>query len=178
MRPKTLKRPTTLEMEVAVAYYFNPRQNLIVPNVSWGMFAHEVDLCVLTPANYATEVEIKISKADLIKDKEKRHQHKCDKIKYLYFAIPEHLEEEIEHIPERAGILMVKWNKPWGRSYGHNHLATGWWSCKRIREPQVHTRYKWTNQQRLDLLRLGAMRIWGLKTKLSKALTNASGRNS
>ncbi len=170
MRKKSV-RPKTLDMEVAVAYYFSPRLNLIVPNVSWGMFGHEVDLCVLSPAGYATEVEIKVDRADLIKDKEKRHGHRSTLIKYLYFAIPEHLEKDIEHIPERAGIIVVKWNAPWDDRIYSGRLIKGWWSCKKIREAKVNTKCKWTDKQRLDLLRLGAMRIWGLKTKLQKALS-------
>ena len=170
MRKKNVK-PKTLDMELAVSGYFGIRKNLIVPNVSWGMFGHEVDLCVLSPAGYATEVEIKVDRSDLIKDKEKRHGHRSEIIKYLYFAIPEHLKKDVEHIPERAGILTVKWNAPWdNRIYGGRY-AEGWWSCKKVREPKIQARHKWTDQQRLDLLRLGAMRIWGLKTKLSKALS-------
>lgn len=160
-------RPKTLDMEIAVSNYFNIRQNLIVPNVSWGMFSHEVDLCILSPAGYATEVEIKISRSDLIKDKEKKHDHRSTKIKYLYFAIPEHLEKDIEHIPERAGILIVRYSEP-RTLYGHVHL--GGFSCLKAREPQIYVKYKWADHERNSLMRLGAMRIWNLKTKLQKAL--------
>jgi hypothetical protein len=159
-------------MEVIVSNYFSPRRNLIVPNVSWGMFRHEVDLCVLSPAGYASEVEIKVSRSDLIKDKEKRHGHDEPMIKHLYFAIPEHLEKDIEHIPERAGILVVKWNKPWVL-YGTRKIE-GYWSCKKSREPRIQYNRKWTDHERNSLLRLGAMRIWNLKQKLQKALTMLS----
>jgi len=91
---------TTPEMEIALAEYFGIRQNLIVPNVSWGMDSHECDLFILTPAGYGWEVEIKVSKADLFKDKHKRHRHNSSKIKFLYFAIPEYLERYIDEIPE------------------------------------------------------------------------------
>jgi hypothetical protein len=155
-------------MEIAVSSYFSPRRNLIVPNVSWGMFSHEVDLCVLSPAGYATEVEIKVSRSDLIKDKEKRHGHDGIMIKHLYFAIPEHLEKDIEHIPERAGVLVVKWNEPW-KMYGSRAIE-GYWSCKKKRDAKLQYKRKWTDYERNNLLRLGAMRIWRLKEKLQKAL--------
>ena len=45
--------------------FFNYRANLIVPNISWGLGLHECDLLVLTSSGYATEIEIKVSKADL-----------------------------------------------------------------------------------------------------------------
>lgn len=166
-------KPKTLTMEVAVANYFSPRRNLIVPNVSWGMFRHEVDLCVLSPAGYATEVEIKVSRSDLIKDKEKRHGHDEPMIKYLYFAIPVHLEKDIEHIPDRAGVLTVRWNEPFNNRYT-GKMYGGWWSCKKIRGSKVNYNRKWTTSERDNLLRLGAMRIWGLKEKLQKALSTES----
>lgn len=164
-------KPKTLDMEVAVANYFSPRRNLIVPNVNWGMFAYETDLCVLSPAGYATEIEIKVSRSDLIKDKEKRHGHNDPMIKYLYFAIPEHLEKDIKHIPERAGILVVRWNEPF-KAYGYTstRMEASRWSCKKVRDPKIQYNRKWTDHERGSLLRLGAMRIWRLKEKLQKAL--------
>lgn len=145
---------TTLEMEIALADYFGIRQNLIVPNVSWGMGIHECDLFVLTQAGYGREVEIKISKSDLIKDKNKNHGHFSSKIKFLDFAIPDYLQEYIDEIPDRAGIIIVDSNKEWRR-------------CKRIRKPVLNSRYKYTDGERLQLAKLGTMRIWGLKKTIA-----------
>ena len=149
----------TIEMEITLAHYFNLRQNLIVPNVYWGMgFRHELDLLVLTQANYGYEIEIKISKKDLIQDTQKRHNHESNKIKYLYFAIPEKLESDIEHIPGRAGIIIVRDNfKPWQRG-----------KCKLLRKPVKNSDYKFTEIERLKLYRLMALRIWGLKEKINR----------
>ena len=148
---------TTPEMEIALSLYFGRRTNLIIPNVSWGMFNHECDLIVLTPAGYAWEVEIKISKADLIKDKLKRHGHRDHRIKYLYFAIPKYLEEYIEHIPERSGIVIVDEKRPY---YEHH-------PCRVIRKPSaISNPYKFTDRDRYKIARLGALRIWTLKNNI------------
>ena len=73
---------TTHKIEVALANHFNYRLNLIVPNISWGAFIwHECDLFIVSKAGYCTEIEIKISKSDLKKDFEKKHNHESDKIK-------------------------------------------------------------------------------------------------
>ena len=109
-KPKTDKLKT-IEMEVALANYFNVRQNIIVPNVSWGLGIHECDLLIVRASGYLIEVEIKISKADLIKDSKKEHKHIDKRIKELYFALPDYLENCIEYIPERAGILLVSKGK-------------------------------------------------------------------
>lgn len=148
---------TTAEMECQVATFFNWRVNLVVPNVSWGMGLHECDLLVCTKAGYLWEVEIKVSKSDLKKDAEKRHGHYNPNIKHLYFAIPNYLEDCIEHIPERAGIVTVAPKD-----------ERQWWRVKKIREPQTNPGAKpLTPEQRYTLARLGSMRIWGLKNKLS-----------
>jgi len=143
-----------LDIEIALAEYFNPRANLIVPNVSWGMFLHECDILVITKAGYAWEVEIKTNKYDLIKDKNKSHGHHSNKIKFLYFAIPDYLLQYQEHIPERAGIIVVKYDD---RRMHHPIY------CKRTRMPQANSKYKFTTEERYNVARLGAMRIWNLK---------------
>lgn len=145
----------TIDMELAVAGHLDPIRNLIIPNVSWGMFNHELDLLVLTKSGYVWEIEIKVSKADLIRDKEKRHGHydPWNRIRCLYFAIPEKLLLYKEHIPKRAGIIVVDnksvcciWRKP---------------------IPDAQAR-KFTIKEQFKIARLGAIRVWGLKRKLAK----------
>lgn len=146
----------TLEIEITLASWFGYRQNLIVPNVSWGLNIHECDLFIVSQAGYATEVEIKISKADLKKDADKPHKHQSDLIKNLYFAIPEKLEGCVEYIPERAGIIIVY------RLKHHDDLF-----CKVLRKPKPNkTARKLTDEERYIVARLGALRIWGLKSGL------------
>jgi len=151
---------TTPEMECALASWFNFRLNLIVPNVYWGFSynMHECDLLIVSRAGYCTEVEIKITRADLKADAKKAHGHKNVSIKYLYFAIPTYLDHCLEFVPERAGIILVKPYVP------------GDWSprCKRVREPQCQKgARKMTDKQRYKVARLGALRIWGLKRRLA-----------
>ena len=51
------------DIEIAIANHLNTNQNLIVPNISYGLgFHYELDLLVVTKSNYADEIEIKISK--------------------------------------------------------------------------------------------------------------------
>ena len=159
----------TIDMEIALSNYFNRRFNLIVPNVSWGMFNHECDLIIMTPAGYASEVEIKISKADLVRDKFKRHNHESHKIKYLYFAVPEFLKDVVEeHIPQRSGILIVK-------------KTNTWVGVRQIKKPTcISNPYKFTDRDRYQLARLGALRIWTLKQNIInlKRLQDATNKTS
>jgi hypothetical protein len=149
---------TTIEMEEAVARFFGYRQNIIVPNVSWGFHIHECDLLVLRKSGHLLEIEIKISKSDLKKDLEKRHEHVdyYDRVREFWFAVPEELLDSIDYIPERAGIIMVYMNE-WINEY----------CCKTVRDPKVNSKaVKLCENEQLMLARLGTMRIWGLKRKI------------
>lgn len=148
---------TSADIEIAVSHYFNIRANIIVPNVSWGLRLHECDLLVLTKNGYAYEVEIKVSRADLIKDASKPHNHDSKRISRLYFAIPAKLKDCVEFIPERAGILVCDHGEG---PYKHTI------HCRRLREAAKTYDYQWPEHERLALARLGAMRVWSLKLSI------------
>lgn len=160
---------TTLEMECAIAQWATPRRNLVVPNVSWGMNIHECDVLILSDAGYATEVEIKISKADLKKERTKRHGHHDyhNRIKRLFFAFPAalwpKLDDALDCVPERAGILLVT---PRGHAPGWGPL----WRVETQRDCVTNKAAgKFSDSERYKLARLGALRVWGLKKKLLQA---------
>lgn len=156
-KTKVVKKLKTLDMELALADYFDFRQSLIVPNISWGLHIHECDMLVLTKAGYAYEIEIKVSLSDLKNDAKKQHKHQSKLISKLYFAIPEHLEKNIEHIPDKAGIIIVK-----------KHPRNGRVFCVKLRESTITTKYKFDDAQRYQMARLGTMRIWSLKKSIKK----------
>lgn len=136
---------TTSEIEMAVAAHFGWRQHIIVPNISWGAKIHECDVFVLAKSGWATEVEIKISAADLKKDALKRHGHVSDKIKNLYFAIPKKLLKYWRHIPARAGVFVID-------QKGRVHC---------LRQPVKNaTARKLTEKEIANIARLGVMRYW------------------
>lgn len=143
---------TTAEMELVISRYFRPRVNIVVPNVSWGMnVRYECDLVVLNQTGYAHEVEIKISRNDLINDLKKKHHHDHHDFRSLWFAVPTHLLKYIEFIPRRAGILAVT-------SKRRVHV---------LAKPEInHAARKYTDADRYKLARLGYLRIWTLKQKI------------
>lgn len=144
-------------MELAIAEYFNVRQNLIVPNVSWGFGIHECDLFLVTKSGFCYEIEIKVTKSDLLVDAKKRHHHLSPKIRKLFFAIPEYLVDTIPRIPAAAGILVISIR-------GENLLK---FSCQQVRGALVNPcAVPLSAEQRFDIARLGALRIWTLKKKI------------
>lgn len=144
---------TASEIEIAIANWFGWRAHVMVPNISWGLFIYELDMVVLSASGYAYEIEIKVSKSDLIRDKEKWHRHRNIRIKRLWFAVPKKLEDHIEHIPKHAGIIVVSKAGIVNivRSPIDNKLAK-----------------KLTIDEQFQLARLGALRIWALKTRIKE----------
>lgn len=157
---KKSRRPfpkmTAVEIEVAVANSFGIRHNLVVPNVSWGLFNdnHEADLVVLHESGYADEIEIKVTASDIARDLHKRsHAHKergCRHIRRLFFAVPAWLADD-PNIPAAAGILAVS---PIGR-----RVVT-------VRTPAINRNaVKFDDDMRYKLARLGCLRIWTFKQR-------------
>ena len=157
---------TTLDIEIALMQHYNVRQNIIVPNVSWGMgLNHECDLLILRKSGLATEIEIKISKQDLLKDKQKPHKHFSQLISKLYFAVPEKLEEfALENIQKNAGLLVLKKRVSTYSNYEFEKIVPEIVKSSVINK----SAFKWSNEQRYNLARLGTMRILSLKKKLNK----------
>lgn len=142
---------TTDEIELAIAKYYEWKNLLAIPNISYGLNLHECDLLVLSKSGYATEIEIKISKSDLKADSHKFHQHKSNRIKYLYFAIPEKLENCISLIPERAGVIIVSPEE----------------QVRMIREAKVNNNIKkFTEEEISKFYRLGCLRMWKLRRNI------------
>ena len=157
-RPKLrlkFKKLTANHIELAVAHLYSWRENIIVPNVSWGLqgLGHEADMLIVNPQSlYTKEIEIKVSASDIMADLEKRHGHHSDLIKELYFAVPEALAGHCG-IPQRAGIIAVS-----------DDLK-----ARVVRRPEINRQAKPLNRHQLNkVLHLGVMRIWSLKTKLTE----------
>lgn len=164
-RRKKATTITTIEMEVGISNYFGYRQNIIVPNISWGFMNHEADLFILKKSGYATEVEIKQTKSDLLADFKKPHNHKdkLNRIQELYYAIPKSIYETCKDlIPKNAGILVCeKWFNDWTNKWCFN--------VQTKREPvKNRSARKLTDKERLKIAHLGTMRIWSLKKKIIK----------
>lgn len=167
MAKTKLKPLTTIEMEVAIANYFGFRKNIIVPNISWGLNVHECDMFIVNRTGYVTEIEIKRSKADLLNDFKKRHQHVDleNRISEFYFALPDDLLEKCyDLIPINAGIISCSKFINFKKEVVQASIRR---KCKKIKGAR-----KLTPEEKLKVASLGTMRIWSLKEKIIK-LQNA-----
>ena len=141
-----------LDIEFALARRLGPRMYTICPNVYWGLgFNHELDLCVLTKADWVWEIEIKTNVFDLKRDLDKYHHHASTRIRALFFAVPDTMKDKaLELCPERAGIWIVN----------QQH------QCTLIRKPKLNRdARKFTDAEKFKLIRLATMRLWDRKPR-------------
>ena len=135
---------------------FPYRRHLLVPKVYWGWgLDYEADLIAVSGNGYATEIEIKISRGDLVRDHLKaKHQHPDPRISRLYYAMPMPLAESaLELLPEEFGVIGVaKLNR---YDYG---------VCKILRKARKRPQaQKLSDQDIRRLMRLAAVKFWGLQ---------------
>lgn len=149
-----------MDIERAMAHHIGIRTHVIVPNVSWAMFDYELDLCSLDiHSMYATEVEIKISKSDLKADLKKPHHHHNPWMHYLYFAMPESMQDCIDLVPEHAGIYLVKESNKWGEP-----------EVLKAKQAVVNKEAKkWDDHKAFELARLASLRYWNTRGYLETA---------
>jgi hypothetical protein len=149
----------TLEMEIALATWWNYRSNLIIPRISWGFDIHECDLLIVSSIGYLTEIEIKVSKTDLKNDINKTHKHFDKRIRNFYFAVPMYLKEfALENIQENAGLIIVD----------ENARLKSYRKCIEVKKPIINKDAKKLSiEDQYKIARLGALKIWNLKKKIN-----------
>lgn len=168
-KPKTKRKVMSLiEMETSIMKMFNIRQNIIVPNISWGFNGiHEIDLFVMRKSGLAIEVEIKRSISDLKADFKKSHNHESSRITKMYYAVPkELLKKSIPLIPKDAGIIICYHVNDNPRNIARASI----YRKAKIRKDSR----KLTTGEQFKIARLGAMRILNLKNKIIKLQNNKS----
>lgn len=74
--------------------WWNKRQDVMIPNLSWGLLNHEADFVVVTKSGYLTEVEIKRSLSDLKADFKKDVFHKDERVYRFMYCLPISIREK------------------------------------------------------------------------------------
>ena len=170
---------TLYEIEVALAKYrdFDFRKNIIAFNVNgWSAtlpINHECDMLVCSKSGYLTEIEIKRSWSDFLADFKKKHHHESEGlIKYFYYCVPECLYEKVtDYLYENeitcAGIITYDDNLTITiRGVRMKPYFVGNPDEYRIGITQDGYKKLFLEQQ-LEVARLGAMRVIGLKEKIN-----------
>lgn len=146
---------TEWDAQLAVAQLFRYRNgNIAIPSCS--TFGWEMDVCVITPADYLYEIEIKRTlsdwKADEHKDKWKRSRPQVSK---FYYAIPpELLDKKPPFVSEDTGIILLEKSK---------NLNAGFRVYAEIHKPAKRlSKYK-VDRNRAYMMGVFYHRYWSLR---------------
>lgn len=188
-------KETTLTIEqietILTGYPDSPyfiRQNIVIPNCSWGFLNHEADLLILNKSKHLIEIEIKRTWSDFMGDFKKDHTHNDKKLSRLYYAVPLSIAERVfnhlyvgtykckhdylyyehsevlgytENNPNRCGmIIYASQNESLVRG---NRIGS---CCVNVLAHKISD-YKVTTDEELKLLRLLGLRVWNLKKKMA-----------
>ena len=152
---------TVKDIQASLASYFGIRNNIIVPNVSWGMLDYEADLLIMNKTGYVTEVEIKRSWSDFLADfKKDENAHKSEIIYQFWYCVPdeiynkckEKLKEVYPDSLDRPNIISYSEN---GTLDFHGKGA----SYCRGKHRKLYL------EEQLKLARLGTLRYWSSEFK-------------
>ena len=166
----TLAKPkmTSADIELAIIQTWKPRQNLMVPNVSWGFVPWgEIDILKVEKSMYLTEIEIKLTLADLKREWGKKRWAPVyydwfrKKIRRYYIAMPEDLYEQ---------LCSPEGRFPWSRDgipdwVGAGVLTVDGRFVRERKKPRINKEAaKLTCTELAALGRLGTLRYWALRT--------------
>lgn len=144
---------------------WNKRQDIFIPNLSWGLLQYEADLVIITKSGYLTEVEIKRSWEDFKADFKKGHEHNDPRVYNFYYCVPESIVARV------AEFLLGKYgsNCPAMLCFEESGSISHYFGVGRAHRGGR----KLFIEEQLIAARLGCMRVWNLKEKLLKQKQNA-----
>ena len=164
----TKRTVTEIEIALARSGRFHFRRNIVVFNVNgWSgtlPIFHECDMLVCTKSGYLTEVEIKRTWSDFLADFKKKHKHEnMGLMKYFYYCLPASFDlDETYDVLEEHNVNYS------GIYFYDEYLNFRFHGCRKddYQNRCLQGHKKLTVEQQLEVARLGAMRVIGLKEKL------------
>lgn len=134
------------------------RENLYVPNVSWGFFVeHEADLVKVSRSGFLTEYEIKRSWSDFVADFKKRSYHSDDRISEFYYVVPKVMAQAASKFIDESSMRL------YGPGIYYFSEESGWLSLQRkCNRPKGTKMYV---EDMYEIARLGTLRYWSLRRK-------------
>ena len=160
---------TVKDIQALLAEYFGIRNNIIVPNVSWGLLDYEADLLIMNKTGYVTEIEIKRSWSDFLADfKKDENAHKSEIIYQFWYCVPDSLYKDC--IDKLKEVYPDSLDRPNVISYSDSgvlnfHGKTASYCRGKHRKMFL--------EEQLKLARLGAMRYWSSEFKRMKNVSES-----
>ena len=152
---------TVKDIQSLLAEYFGIRNNIIVPNVSWGLLEYEADLLIMNKTGYVTEIEIKRSWSDFLADfKKDDNAHKSELIYQFWYCVPDELYSKC--MDKLKEVYPDSLDRPNIISYSESGVLN--FHGKSASYCRGNHRKLFLEEQ-LKLARLGTMRYWSSEFK-------------
>ena len=149
------------DIQALLADYFGIRNNIIVPNVSWGLLDYEADLLIMNKTGYMTEIEIKRSWSDFLVDFKKDDcAHRSEIVYQFWYCVPDAIYKDcIEKLKE---VYPDSIDRPNVISYSDEGVLN--FHGKKASYCRGKHRKLFLEEQ-LKLARLGTLRYWNSEFK-------------
>ena len=155
---------TVKDIQALLAEYFGIRNNIIVPNVSWGLLDYEADLLIMNKTGYVTEIEIKRSWSDFLADfKKDETAHKSEIIYQFWYCVPDSLYKDC--VDKLKEVYPDSLDRPNVISYSDSGILN--FHGKSASYCRGKHRKMFLEEQ-LKLARVGTMRYWSSEFKRMK----------
>jgi len=161
------------EMIIGDIRFFNIRNDIALPNLSWSLLPYEADLIVLNKSGYVTEFEIKRSFEDLKHDFVKNIYHDSELISKFYYVLPLCIEDKATELFDKH-LMDEPYIKAFGKSTEilKHYPSVIYYDEEgklKVSNPQfVHLWGKHRKlflEEKVTLMRLLSIRYWNLRLK-------------
>ena len=159
---------------------WNKRQDIMIPNLSWGLLNHEADFVTITKSGYLTEVEIKRSFADLKADFKKDIFHNDERVYNFMYCLPLSIREKaLQLFHENYGKIAKLYGKEENYKYANEFFPAIIWYDENgnlTTEPKKLSSRSGARKLFLEEIvtvsRLTSLRYWDLASKTTELPIN------
>jgi len=175
MKEKILTKWSVKEIEeliISNSSFFNIRNDIAIPNLSWSLLPYEADLIILNKSGYISEFEIKRSYEDLKHDFNKKTYHDSELIYKFYYVLPLCLEEKAQELFDKH-TQDENYIKLFGKTTENikHYPAVLYYDEDGKIKTNKQSPYLWGKHRKLfleekvTLMRLLSIRYWNLRMK-------------
>lgn len=146
---------------------FNKRNDIMIPNLSWGLLDYEADFVAINRSGYMTEIEVKRSWEDFKADFRKLHTHNDARVYRFAYCVPQGIAERCVTYIRESNPDTPDWQLP-AVIYYTEDGEIGFSDLCVMDNYHAVKRRKLFLEEMLTVARLGQIRYWNLLEKINE----------
>lgn len=161
--------------DAIVRTFCDTREDIIIPNLSWGLLPYEIDLAVIKPSGYMTEYEIKRSYSDLVADFKKAIYHNDERVRCFHYVLPVGIKDKAlalfdEHKQDESYKAVFRFRDPSCLFYDERAMFVGQTSWDNLLAGNHRKLYL---EEQLTVARLVSIRYWTMRQSIAESRRQA-----